>query len=63
MCVCGGGRRSNPKNNVTYFLIKYVFEYSNAKVFEYIKANNAKIMAYEADKDKEDWMQSVWTPL
>ena len=41
--------------NQYVFSNQYVFEYSNPKVLEYIKANNGDIMVFEAHK--ADWMQ------
>jgi len=32
-----GGGKSNSKSDATYFLIKYVFEYSNPKVLNTLK--------------------------
>ena len=45
-------------------VIKYwitILDDSHPKVLEYIKAKNADIMVYEADKG--DWMQPIWTTL
>ena len=38
-----------------------MFEHSNPKVLESIKANNVDIIVFEADKG--DCMQAVWTTL
>ena len=53
--------RSNPKSHARNFLFKCVFEHSNSKVLESIKANNVDIIVFEADKG--DCMQAVWTTL
>ena len=38
-----------------------ILDDSNPKVLEYIKAKDADIMVYEAEK--RDWMQPIWTTL